>query len=95
MVEVNPFTPAYKPIKAHIVDAPLQYDSPHDRKSYILVVRNALHVPSMCNNSLLTFMLREAGIIVNNKAKIHTMSPMAEDHAIIFPEIGFTIPMML
>ena len=45
-VEVNLFTPTYKPIKAPIVDAALQYDSPYDGKSYILVVRNALHVPS-------------------------------------------------
>ena len=51
MVEVNPFTPAYKPIKAPIVDAALPYDSPYDRKSYILVVKSALHVPSMCNIS--------------------------------------------
>ena len=45
MVEVNPFTQAYKPIEAPIVDAALQYDSLYDGKSYILVVRNALHVP--------------------------------------------------
>ena len=73
----------------------MQYDSPYNGKSYILVVRNALHVPSMCNNLLPPFMLREAGITVNNKAKIHMMNPMAEDHAIIFPETGFRIPMML
>ena len=57
MVEVNPFTPAYKPIEAPIVDAALQYDSPYDGKSYILVVRNVLHIPLMCNNLLPPFML--------------------------------------
>ena len=56
-VEVSPFTPTYKPIKAPIVDAALQYDSPYDGKSYIIVERNALHVPSMCNNLLPPFML--------------------------------------
>ena len=55
-VEVNPFTPTYKPIEAPIVDAALQYDSPYDGKSCILVVRNALHVPSMCNSLLPPFM---------------------------------------
>ena len=34
MVEVNPFTPTYKPIKAPIVDAALQFDSPYDGKAY-------------------------------------------------------------
>ena len=57
MVEVNPFTPTYKPIKAPIVNAALQYDSPYDGKSYILVVRNALYIPSMCNKLLPPFML--------------------------------------
>ena len=36
--------------------------------------------------------LREAGITVNDKAKIHMMNPMAEDHAITFPKTGFRIP---
>ena len=95
MVEVNLFTPTYEPIKAPIVDAALYYDSPCDGKSYILVVRNTLHVPSMCNNLLAPFMLREAGITVNDKAKIHMMNLMTEDHAIIFPKTGFRIPMTL
>ena len=56
-VEVNPFTPPYKPIKAPIVDAAMQYDSPYNGKSYILVVRNSLHVPSMCYMLLPPFML--------------------------------------
>ena len=95
MVEVNPFTPTYKPIEAPIVDDALQYNSPYDGKCYILVVRNALHVPSMCNNLPPPFMLQEAGITVNDKAKIHMTNLTAEDHAIIFPERGFRIPMML
>ena len=94
-VEVNPFTPTYKPIEAPIVDAALQFDSPCNGKSYLFVVRNALHVPSMCNNLLPPFMLGEAGITVNDKAKIHMMNPTTEDHAIIFPKTGFRIPMML
>ena len=69
--------------------------TPYDGESYILVVRNALHVPSICNNLLPPFMLQEAGITVNDKAKIHMMNPMAEDHAIIFPKTGFRIPMTL
>ena len=42
MLEFNPFTAAYKPITAPIVDAVLQFGSPYDGKSYILVVRNTL-----------------------------------------------------
>ena len=92
MMEVNPFTLTYKPIEAPIVHAAFQYDSTYDGKSYILVGRNALHVPSMYNNLLPPFMLQEAGITVNNKAKIHMISPMAEACVIIFPKTRFRIP---
>ena len=49
----------------------------------------------MCNNLQPPFMLQEAGITVNDKAKIHMTYPTAEDHAITFPKTGFRIPMML
>ena len=32
-VDVNPFTPTYKALKAPIVDTAIQYDCPYDRKS--------------------------------------------------------------
>ena len=38
MVEVNAFTPEHATIKAPLVDAALQYDSPYDGKSYILII---------------------------------------------------------
>ena len=71
-VNVSPFTPAYKALQGPMVDAAIQYDSPYDGKSYIVVIWNALHVPSMMNNLLPPFMLREAGVEINDKAKIHT-----------------------
>ena len=68
-MDVNPFTLAYCPIPAQMVDATIQYDCPYDSKSFMLVVGNTIHVPSMLNNLLPPFMMREAGIIVNDKAK--------------------------
>ena len=38
MVDVNVFTLEHATIKAPLVDAALQYDSPYDGKSYILVI---------------------------------------------------------
>ena len=88
-VDVNPFTPQYK---APIVDAAVQYDSPYDGKTYILVLWNAIHVPSMTNNLLL---LREAGIVVRDMAKIHAETPTVDDHSITFVDTGFRIPLSL
>ena len=94
-VDISLFSMAYKALRAPLVDVMIQYDSPYDRKSYILVIWNALHVPSMANNLLPPFMVREAGVEVNDKAKIHTQDLTMDDHVIIFSETGFKIQLSL
>jgi hypothetical protein len=78
-----------------MVDAAVRYDSPFDGKVYILVIRNALYVPSMKYNLVPPFVMREAGIIVRETPKIHMEEPTEEDHALTFPETGFRIPLSL
>ena len=95
MVEVSPFTPDYKPIKVKVVNAIIQYDSPLDGKEYILVVQNALRVPSMSNNLIPPSIMCENGIMVNECAKIHCEDPTRHDHAIIFKGYDFCIPLRL
>ena len=50
MADVNPFTPDYDSMLIPIVDAAVRYECPYSGQAYILVIRNALHVPSMRNN---------------------------------------------
>ena len=87
--------PDYKAMQVPMVDAVVLYNCPYDGKEYILVIRNALHVPSMQNNLIPPFMLREAGIEVKETPKIHVTGPTEDDHAIRFPETGFRIPLSL
>ena len=94
-VDVSPFTPDYKPLMVLLVDATVKYDNPYNGKSYILVLQNALHVPSMDNNVIPPFMLREMGVTVNDVPKIHKEDPTVDDHAITFAEMGFRIPLSL
>ena len=94
-VEVNPFTPQYKAMTARLVDGVLLYDCPYSGKSYVLVVQNAIHVPSMDNNLIPPFVMREARIMVNEKAKIHTDDLKDSDHSITFNSTGFQIPLYL
>jgi hypothetical protein len=94
-VDVSPYTPDYKAMQVPLVDAAIRYDDPYEGKSYILVIRNALLVPSMKHNLLPPFMLREAGMAVNEVPKIQIKDPTEDDHAIIFPETGFRIPLSL
>ena len=50
-----------------------------------MVIRNALYVPSMQHNLIPPFMIREAGIVVNDTTKIQLDDPSADDHYIHFP----------
>jgi hypothetical protein len=75
------------------VDAVVQYDCLYDATSYIMVIKNALHVPSMLNNLIPPFMLREAGIVVHDTPKIQIPDPSVEDHSIFSPETGVWVPL--
>ena len=88
-VDVAPFTPDYKPISVELVDAALKYECPYSRDIKILIIRRGMHVPSMTHDLLPPFMLREAGITINEVPKIHVSSPTEEHHAIIFQETNF------
>ena len=88
-VDVAPFTPDYKPISVELVDAALKYECPYSGEVKILKIRRGLYVPSMTHNLLPPFMLREAGIHINEVPKIHVTSPTEEHHAITFQETNF------
>jgi hypothetical protein len=75
------------------VDAAVRYG--RDGRVYILMIRNALYVPSLEYNLLPPFMMREAGVIVRDTPKIHMEEPTEEDHALTFPETEFRIPYSL
>jgi hypothetical protein len=89
IAEVNPFTPDYNSMQVPIVDAAIQYECPYSGTSYILVIRNALHVWSMKNNLLPPFLLREAGLQVCDTPKIQVDNPSVDNHAICFPDGSF------
>ena len=79
IADLNPFTLGYDSMRISIVDAAVRYDCPYDGPSYIFVLCNALHVPSMKNNLIPPFVMREAGIRVNDTPKIQTSDPTEED----------------
>jgi len=89
MVEVSPHAPDCKAMQVPLVDAAVRCDCPHEGKSHILAIRNALHVPSMNNNLIPLFLLREAGTTVNDAPKTQITDPCESDHATTFPDTGF------
>ena len=92
---VQPYRPDYDPMDVPLVHAAVRYDCPYSGTTYILVVRNALHVPTMTHNLIPPFMMREVGITVNDVAKIHLQNPTSDDHCIIFHNNSFKIPLLL
>ena len=92
--DVLPFDPSLGISKSvPIVDGALAYDCPFTLKTFVLIFRNALHVPTLEHNLIPPFILRESGIIVNEKAKIHCANPTIRDHAIISKENDLLIPL--
>lgn len=95
--DVSAFSPSVESLhKVPIVDAAIAYDCPYSSsKTYILVVRNALYVPSMHNNLIPPFVMREAGVEVSEVPKIHVHDPTVEDHSIYFKDQDLRIPLSL
>ena len=82
--------------KVPIVDAVIAYECPYTMKVYLLIARNALHIPSMQHNLIPPFIMREAGLVVNDVPRIHCGEDVTrESHSIIDEESGFRIPLRL
>ena len=69
-----------------IVDAAVLYECPFTHEQSIIVMRNALHVPSMDNNLIPPFIIREAGIDVRDVPKFQCNDPPLEDHALVMAD---------
>ena len=80
---VKDVTDQFGTITDPIVDADVAYDYPWSQSTYIFIARNILFVLSMDQNLIPSFILREAGLIVNDTAMIHLKEPYIDDHAII------------
>ena len=95
-VDVGAFTESAGGLnQVPIVDAMLAYDCRRTNQVYLLVLRNVLYIDSMEDNLIPPFILREAGIIVNERAKIHSEEPTEEDHTIQCRKTGLFITIQL
>ena len=88
---VNAFTNQFGTINLPIFHAAAAYDCPWSQTTYILIARNILSVPSMDHNIIPLFVLREAGLTVNDTAMIHLNKPSFDEYAIICPNYDLRI----
>ena len=68
--------------KIPIVDAVITYDCQFTLKPFLLIVRNALHIPSMDHNLIPPFIMREAGLTLTEQPKRQCETPTVDDHSI-------------
>ena len=71
--DVNAFANDVGQMKRFLIkDMAISYDCPYQWKTFLLVVNNAMHIPSMNHNLIPPFIMDGAGIEVNTKPKIHS-----------------------
>ena len=84
-----------KPMLVDVVNALVAYDCDQSGKSYLLLINNALLVPSVNGCLINPFLMRLAGLHVNECRKFLAPSPTDSDHSIYFPSEGLGIPLEL
>ena len=76
-------------------DMAIAYDDEVTGEVIILVFFDALHMPTMDYNLIPPFILREAGLQVHDRPKIHSDTPSNEDHTTFIPVLEQRIIMQL
>ena len=84
-----------KTISVPVVDGVLAYDCEFTGETVLMIIRNALHVPSMNNHLIPPFMMRLAGLDVNECAKFLAKKPNISHHSVYFPEKERRIPLSI
>ena len=94
--DVNAFSDEVSKLnRIPINDMVIAYDCPFSLQTYLLIIKNALHVASMNHNLIPPFIMEEAGLDVNAKAKIHSKDLCVSDHSIYDSETELRIPLKL
>ncbi len=77
--------------KFEIGDAAMYYDDPVSLQTYILVLRNALLIPTMSHNLLPPFLVCEAGLFLDETPKHQSMMPTIDNYLIYDSIMGMRI----
>ena len=92
-VQVHPVSLDHEAFKVPIVDAVIHYDDPYSGESYLLVCKEALFVAAMTHNLIPPFLMREAGLVVDDVPKVQSTNPTMQHHSMHFPEDNLRIPL--
>ena len=94
--DVEPFYPSIgTPNKVPIIDAAVAYTLPYTHKTYVVIARNALYVPSMDNYLVPPIILWEEVVNVRENPKRHFTYHKSRDNALTFLDSNLLIPLSL
>ena len=82
-VTVTGYDPSGPTISARTVSGALAYDDPKSGTPMILVIHQAIHIPTLDNNLLCPMQLRLNDVIVNETPKFLCKNPSDHSHALI------------
>ena len=93
---VTPFS-ADLPVleRIEIGDVAIAYDDPISLVTYLLVMKNALLIPSMTHNLLPPFLIREASLYLDETPKFQSTDLSLDNHTIYDEETGMRIHLQL
>ena len=92
-VKVSGFTDQLgEPIHVDVVDAAMVYDCEFSGDSFVMIIRNALYLKQMETALIPPFMMRIAGIEIDEWPKFLARKPSIKNHSIYFPDENIRIP---
>ena len=77
------------------MDGAVVYEFLYTGEIYVLIVRNALHIPHLRNNLIPPFVMRDDGVNLNDTPKIHSKDPTIDEHCNTFEDPDLRIPLQL
>ena len=93
---VQPFDPSIgTALNIPIVDGAVVYKCPYKGEIYVFIVRNTLHILHLRNNLIPPFVIRAAGVTLNDTPNIHSKDLTIDDHCITFEDSDLRIPLQL
>jgi hypothetical protein len=95
-VTVSGFTDSLGKKKAvPIVDAVVAYDCDMTGDTHLLVLHNALYIPEMTMHLIPPFIMRLAGLLVDECPKFLANNASIKNHSLFFPDHDIRIPLHL
>ena len=94
-VKVNGFTPKLGSKTVDLVDAALVYECEFTGKILIMIIMNTLHLKEIKHHLLSPFIMRLAGVEVNEQPKFMKRYPTTKHHSVYLPNDDLRLPLSI